>query len=288
MKSALLLYFSGTGNTEIVAKTLQQELITRQYATDLIRMEDVLKGKAAFDASKYDLIGIGCQVIGFAAPSLVYQFIKTLPKTEAKRTFIFRTAGGVAPINYNASKPMIRKLKRKGYQVFYERIFSLSSNWISKFDDDVIVQLYDATCKKVALMADELDRNETRVLKTGFGQKMLMECVMAVTPMLFRLVGKDYAVNNACTHCGLCVRNCPASNIVEKNGKIKFKLSCNCCLRCVYACPQNAIRLRAFSFFTVPSGYNIKRILSQPQACDREKKKQAPKFFDAYLKDESL
>ncbi|HWQ29393.1 MAG TPA: hypothetical protein VN549_00270 [Negativicutes bacterium] len=80
---------------------------------------------------KNDLLGIGSQVIGYGVPVLVRDFIKALPDGNGKRTFIFRTAGGVAPINYNASKPIIGKLKRKGYEVFYERVFSISSNWRS-------------------------------------------------------------------------------------------------------------------------------------------------------------
>ena len=55
-----------------------------------------------------------------------------------KKTFIIRTAGGVAPVNYNASKPIIRNLTRKGYEVEYERVFSIGSNWVVKFDDAVV------------------------------------------------------------------------------------------------------------------------------------------------------
>ncbi len=287
MKAAIF-YFSGTGNTELVAKMLCEEFTQRQYATDLIRMEDILKQKMKIDMTQYDLVGIGSQVIGFAAPSLVYRFIRSLPKTKGTKTFVFRTAGGVAPVNYNASKPMIRMLKRKGYDIFHERIFSISSNWISKFDDDVIVKLHEATRKKSGLMCEALTRGEKRVLKTGFIQRALMECVMLITPLFFRLVGKDYAVADSCTHCGHCIKNCPANNIIEKNGKIKFKLSCNCCMRCIYSCPQNAIKLRAFSFFAVPGGYRIRNILSQPAVCQKNDKKPEPRFFKNYLADEAL
>lgn len=43
MKSVVIYYFSGTGNTEIVANMIQEEFSQHQYAVDLIRMEDVLK-----------------------------------------------------------------------------------------------------------------------------------------------------------------------------------------------------------------------------------------------------
>lgn len=286
--NAVIFYFSGTGNTELVAKMLQEELTQRQYICDLIRIEDVLKDKLTIDISQYDLVGIGSQVIGFAAPSLVYRFIRSLPKMNGKKTFVFRTAGGVAPVNYNASKPMLRKLKRNGYDVFYERLFSISSNWISRFDDDVIKRLYEATQKKTGLMCDAMIRGEKRLLKTGLLQKVLIECVMAVTPLFLRFVGKDYTVNDSCSHCGLCVKSCPACNIIEKDGRIKFKFSCSACMRCVYSCPNHALELRMFASFVVPGGYNIKKILEQPSAVTDQNKKPAPRFFESYLANDEL
>jgi ferredoxin len=283
-----IFYFSGTGNTELVAGMLRDELVRRECAVELVRIEDVLKKGALPDLNRYDLIGIGSPVIGFASPAVVGRFVRMFPKAKGMRTFVFRTAGGVAPINYNASKPVMRSLARRGYDVFYERVFSISSNWISKFDDEVIVRLHEATRRKAGLMSDALLRDERRILKTGLVMKMLMECVMHATPFFFRLVGKDYAVSDACTHCGLCVKNCPACNIFEKNGRIRFKLSCNCCMRCVYSCPKNAIHFRKFSSFAVKGGYNIKKILAQPSSKVEPEKKPAPRFFERYLSDDAL
>jgi ferredoxin len=287
MKTAGIFYFSGTGNTELVAVMLKEELEKRRYSAELIRMEDVLKKRLPLDLARYDLVGIGSQVIGFTAPTLVSRFVGMLPKAQGKKTFVFRTAGGVAPVNYNASKLLIRKLSRKGYDVFYERIFSIGSNWITKFEDGVTIKLHEAARKKTGLMCDELIAGEKRILKTGFFQRMLMGCVAHITPLFFRIAGKDYAVNETCTHCGLCVKNCPAGNIAEKNGKIKFKMSCNLCMRCIYSCPRNAIHLRRLSFFAVPGGYNIKKILAQP--CKSESgSKPEPPFLKKYLADDSL
>ncbi|HEX2937859.1 MAG TPA: EFR1 family ferrodoxin [Ruminiclostridium sp.] len=288
MKTAVIFYFSGTGNTELVACMLRDTLSKREYVTELIRMEDVLKNKIPLNVSGYDLIGIGSQVIGFGAPRLVYEFIKALPKANGQKTFVFRTAGGVAPVNYNASKPMMRRLKRKGYDVFYERIFSISSNWISKFDDDVIIKLHEATQKKVGLMCDGLVKGEQRILKTGFMQRMMMECVMFTTPFFFRMAGKRYAVKDTCTHCGQCVKNCPAGNITMEEERIRFHSSCSLCMRCIYSCPKNAIYLKSFAFFAVPGGYNIKKILAQPCAVEVKDKKPEPRFLKEYLANDAL
>lgn len=288
MKSVIIYYFSGTGNTELVANMIKERFVNYKYKVSLLRIEDVLKKNLKIEIESYDLVGIGCQVIGFGVPNIVHDFIKCLPKAQNKKVFFFRTSGGIAPINYNASKPIIRKLSRKGYEVFYERLFSISSNWINKFDDIIIRKLYEATTKKVAIMCREVISGERRILKTGIGLKVLMEMVMFITSWIFPLIGKYLKANKACSHCGLCIRNCPAGNIYDSNGRIKFKFSCNSCMRCVYSCPKSAINYRIFTFFLVPNGYNIKEILKQLPDESKMNDKKVPRFFNDYIRDDSM
>jgi ferredoxin len=288
MKTVALYYFSGTGNTEIVANMIKGAFSQLEYTVDLIRIEDVLKKNLSIDLQPYDFVGIGSQVIGYSTPNIVHDFVRRLPAGNGKQVFIFRTSGGVAPINYNASKPIMRRLARKGYEVSYERIFSISSNWIVRFNDAIIRQLYEATRKKVCLMCQELIRGERRILKTGLGLRIAMEALMVIESWSYRLVGKDYVVAPSCNHCGLCIKNCPVSNIYKKGGSIKFKLSCNSCLRCVYACPKQAIRFRFLTFFPVAGGYNIKKILSPSRPGEEKVDGPVPPFFQNYITHDAL
>lgn len=288
MKKVAIYYFSGTGNTELVANMFKEEFPKHEYNVDLIKIEDVLKNNMLIDINKYDLIGIGSQVIGYGSPSIVHKFIQRLPEVKDKKIFIFRTAGGVAPINYNVSKSIIRVLRKKGYDVFYERVFSIASNWVVKFSDNVVKELYKATKKKVSIMCEEIISGEKRILKTSLELKILMEFVAFISAPCFKLLGKDLTVNKACVKCGLCIKNCPAQNIYEKNGKIKFKLNCNCCMRCIYSCPKNAINFRLVKFFAVPGGYNIKKTLEKPFSTNEEKNEGIPAFFNNYINDDNI
>lgn len=288
MKTIGIYYFSGTGNTKIAAEMFRDEFVKLGCSVDLINIEDALKDPAAIQPETYDIIGIGSQIIGFGTPITVKRFIKLLPRVRAAKTFIFRTAGGVAPINYNASKPFIRKLSRKGYGVFHERVFSIASNWVTGFDANVIKQLYEATNKKIALMCGKILTGEKRMLSTGIWLRLWMELAMPVFSWMLRFAGKDMAISKACTGCGLCIRKCPAGNIYNKNGKIKFKLSCNSCLRCVYSCPRNAMGFRLLKFFPLPGGYNIQSLLNHPDITYTAANKTVPPFFEKYLCNEEL
>lgn len=280
MKSVVIYYFSGTRNTEIVANMVRETFYKHGHKISLFRMEDILKGNFNIDHQEFDLIGIGCPIIGYGTPPIVYNFIRHLPKENSKKVFIFRTAGGVAPINYNASKLMARKLDKKGYKVFHERVFSISSNWVIRYDDLIIRQLYEATNRKVEIMCKELIHGKHQVLKTGIRLRILMELASYIFPQILRFVGKDLMINKSCSDCGLCIKICPSNNIYRKKGRIRFKLACNSCMRCVYACPKLAIKFRFLTFFPVSGGYNIDTILKQPyDAIEKKESRPIPSFF---------
>lgn len=288
MKSVLIYYFSGTGNTKIVTDLIKEEFLTNQWQVEVIKIEDVLNNRMTVNHEQYDMIGIGCQVIGYGIPNIVKRFIRVLPKVNGKKVFVFRTAGGVAPINYNASKPMIRTLSRKGYLVFHERVFSIGSNWVVRFDDAVVKKLYEATKKKVSIMCREIINGERRILKTGIRLRILMEILMPISSAILHLTGKDLVVNKDCSHCAICIKNCPASNIYERRDKIKFGLSCSSCMRCVYTCPHKAISFRFLTFFPVPGGYNIKEVLDSHEEEKQLDLVTTPPFFEEYIKNDEL
>lgn len=284
MNTIGLFYFSGTGNTRIVAELVRDAFTRKGYQVDLTRIEDVMNGLATFEPAKYDMIGFGSQVIGYGVPNLVKDFLKRLPEGQHQKTFIFRLAGGVAPVNYNVSKYMIRTLKAKGYDVFHERLFSLGSNWIKRFSDPVVQQLYRSTVEKVDQMSNELIDGRERFYETGFWMRLKMGTISFLSGNIFRLTGLDYKVSSACGNCGLCVKNCPSKNIKIKNGKVTFGLNCSCCMRCVYNCPNQAIQFKTLSFFPVEGGYNIKKTLEKPLS-ENETVTEQPPFFNRYITD---
>ncbi|MBN1815676.1 MAG: EFR1 family ferrodoxin [Anaerolineae bacterium] len=259
-----LFYFSGTGNTEIVAGLLAEAFTRRGAGVEKIKIEDVLKGKAPLDMERHDLIGLGHPIHGFDTPPIVYEFIDRLPAVTGKRAFILKTGGDFIEINNGASKAAIQLLEHKGYDVFYDRIICMSSNWWIKYDDRLTRQLYDAAIVKAELMSQEVLAGKERSLEIGALLGMLARWIGQGEKRGAQQFGRGLRVTDACIECDKCINHCPAGNIRRVNGKIEFGERCNWCMRCIYACPQGAIQPDVLKFCVVKGGYDVRSIINDP------------------------
>lgn len=259
-----LFYFSGTGNTQVVAELLEKAF--ERHGADVTpeRIEHVLRGKARFDPQAYDLIGIGHPIHGFDMPRIVYDFVDALPPVEGKRTFIFKTAGDFISVNNGASKSVIRHLGRKGYDVFYDRIICMPSNWALKYDDTFSKQLCHVAIAKAEHMAGEVLAGQTRELRINTLLKWIVKLVSRGEDLGARFFGRWLTVTDACTDCDRCIDNCPTGNIRRKDGKITFGYRCVFCMRCIYTCPQQAIVPRFGKFCVLKDGYDVRGIINDP------------------------
>ncbi len=70
-----IFYFSGTGNTKLVANLFANEFKMKGFSTKLIPIEDVLNKKIALSIGDYDLLGFGHPVHAFSAPKIFFDFL---------------------------------------------------------------------------------------------------------------------------------------------------------------------------------------------------------------------
>lgn len=259
-----LFYFSGTGNTQVVAELLAKAFEHHGARVEIARIEHVLQGKAQFDPEAYSLVGIGHPIHGFDAPRILYDFIDMLPPVENKRTFIFKSAGDFISVNNGASKTALKQLKRKGYSVFYDRIVCMPTNWAMKYDDTFSKQLCYTAIAKAEHMAGEILAGRSRDLKINPLLRWMMRLISRGEDRGARRFGSELVVTDACTNCNKCIDNCPTANIRRENGRIRFRNECVWCMRCIYACPQRAIVPRFAKFCALKDGYDIRAIIANP------------------------
>ncbi|MBU7017116.1 MAG: hypothetical protein HXS44_06370 [Theionarchaea archaeon] len=258
-KSAGIFYFSGTGNTRIVAHLFGKELENSGFKVETCEVENILKGKNV-DVTKYNIIGMGYPVHALNAPKIFFEFIKKLP-SEDKKVFLFKTSGD--PFMHGGPTTMVKnQLTKKGYHVFYEGLIVMPSNVLIRYNDNFVKQLYDAAVSKVEKMVQEILE----------GKKILQQDdILQIFAYLFSglewlgapFFGKDLKVLPRCNSCSKCVRNCPKNNISEADGKIQFGWKCIMCMRCIHNCPVKAIEPRLYKFLVLKE-YTIQGIIRDP------------------------
>ncbi|MNM12123.1 hypothetical protein D3C81_222950 [compost metagenome] len=239
-----IFYFSGTGNTEVVARLLSEALTREGGGADLFRIEDIIKGHRTPDYAGYGLIGIGHPVMGFGASSLVERFVRQLPSSSGTPVFVFKTASSPHYINYGASHVLLRSLRQKGYSPFHNSLLAMPCNLFMKYDDRLNKQLYEAARRKTEDIGNEIRGRMPRKLKMNLLLRVVLRSVYWGEGIAARFFAKGLSASSSCTLCMKCVRECPVSNIKKTEQGLSFGSDCMWCMRCIYNCPREAIQAK--------------------------------------------
>ena len=286
-KSIVIIYFSGTGNTEAITNLLSDNLESAANVK-VFKLEDILKQKKEVNLNDFDLVGFGYPIHGFDAPSLIYKYVKTLEKVDSKKAFIYFTCAGPLYFNSNSTIWLKNRLKRKGFDVFYERIFYMPANILTPYNDEVCKQLYNVAIPKTEQMAQDILDEKQRLRKDPLIIRILLSWMYFFEKRSWKFIGMDFNARKNCTLCKKCINSCPRDNIVLKKGKIKFKMKCIGCYRCVYSCPEIAIKGRLWGFAIIKRGYDIKKIIANTDLKGNyitEKTRCHYRIFRKYLND---
>ena len=162
-----LIYFSGTGNTAMVAEMIQRHFASNKAAVDMINADEYLTDNSVPDLSGYDLIGIGYPIHAFSVPLPFLRWLLRLPEAAGQRVFIFKSAGEPFPPNNSSSLRLIRILTRKGYQVVFERHFLMPYNIMFRYPDALVKQMVLTNDQLALGMVNQISAGNTYRTKAG-------------------------------------------------------------------------------------------------------------------------
>ncbi len=121
MTFILLYFFSGTGNTWWVAKTLAEKLENRNIETQLVNIES----KDEELTKTPDMIGIAYPVYGSDYPVNVGEFVEGLPDVDDINCFIITSILGFSG---DGALTLEKTLKDKGYNLKQAVNFRMMNN----------------------------------------------------------------------------------------------------------------------------------------------------------------
>lgn len=226
----IILYFTGTGNSLQVAKTIGGTLYS---IPELIK-----ENKYSF---KDNEIGIVFPCYYYGMPHIVEEFLKKA-KLEAEYVFVITTLGYEAG---DTTLSVAELLEKNGVHVDYQNQIQMIDNFSPfynvnnelKTKSDETIQSNIEKIKIDVLNHENNNPNSIESsVKRGFSSFVRNHLISPRGDFLLH-------VNDNCTRCLLCVKSCPVENISIRNDKIKFNHKCEMCLRCLHICPQNAIHV---------------------------------------------
>lgn len=251
----LIIYFSGTGNTEKVAKQYKAAFEQQSAQVDLVSLP---LGEEKIDFNGYDLIGFGYPIHAFNPPSNVLRFAKSIKKCqEKKRAFIFKTSGEPVRMSDVSSLKLIRLLKKRNIRVFNEYQYVMPYNIIFRHTDEMAYRMWSTAQQVIPIDCKEILSGTPRKAKKMFLGGFLA-WVLRIEHWGGRLIGRHYRVTDACIECRKCEKNCPTQNIrISDSGKFKFGKECLICMRCSFFCPTNAIQISLLEKWKVNGAYSF-------------------------------
>lgn len=244
----LVSYFSGTGNTERVAREIALRLETRGHEVKTGSVENIkvesLEGTA---------LGLGFPSYGLAFPSIIERFAEGLPKAQNPvPAFVFSTH---AWSSGNALTALAERLLEKNIHTVARQAFACPSNGARTFfaPDAFMYRKMVRVDPRLPRLLDEFAEKIDRGLAafacspfSDIGRKTLGNRLMgafAKHVMEGRMFRDFKVVEGLCIGCGKCVRQCPDGNLAMECGKAKFLRGSGCmrCMRCISICPTGAI-----------------------------------------------
>jgi len=231
----MILFFSGTGNSEYVAKR-----IAKETGEEVINLGDRIREKNYDPISSDSRWIIVAPTYAWRLPRFVDDYLRRIELRGSRDVYFVLTCGGQIG---NAGKyaKMLCDAKGLEYRGLAEVV--MPENYIAMFSAPGEAEALAIIGKAEPVIDRIIER-----IKAG---RTLEERVTVLDKFLSSAVNcgfyklyvndKAYRVSGECIDCGLCEKICPLGNISIENGKPKWNGNCTQCMACMNHCPVKAI-----------------------------------------------
>lgn len=228
-----VIYFSGTGNTEMVVNHIIQILQDKNI--------EVCKKSASspYEHKKGTELLLAFPINSQAVSPYIWRFMKNLPEGMGDQVHVVVTLNESAAI----LKPLNKLLKKKGYLPQSTVEISMPNNML--VGEDTTANRLKSAIKAAEQFAKELVENQTtwKEEKKGSAFVSFLSRKTVLPWITMRLVNKIETDESKCTKCGLCVKECPVHNIRMEDIPIHLN-QCQFCMHCGAVCPNGAVRFK--------------------------------------------
>ncbi len=227
----MIYYFSGTGNSEWVAKTL-----AKRTGDACVGIADIDKNESV-KVPKDGVFGLVFPVYAWSMPEIVSDFLDRTELHKGAYSYAVATCGEEAGHVMSVVKTKVHL--DCGYSVVMPNNYIVAGDTDS--DDEALrkVRNADRVLDSIALSVNvrEKGRFDVNAGKMPF----LKTYVASHFFNKYARSSKPFKTSYRCNGCGLCESICPVNNIVLADGMPFWDDRCLQCFACIHRCPQRAI-----------------------------------------------
>ncbi len=256
MSKSILFYFTGTGNSLAVAKTIAESY------TDVILVPMLRKDALDYIDKYTDRIGLIFPIYISAVPPIVIKFIKEIKLLSSVYFFAVATHGGIPGMS---GLYLNKKLKKQniGLDGYFEikMINNTPKGIAPKFLMNLDWEL-DITPEKIGMVLNEShlsienivnkikNKEKTTLQYLPSGRKRVVYWLMNLMWYISEKSNHKlkFLLDECCTGCGTCEKICITKRIkMNKNKPEWIHDNCSFCYACFNYCPQQAIGVKHYT-----------------------------------------
>lgn len=236
-KDIIIFYFSGTGNTLLIAKEIKKIFEENNYN---VVLKDIIQSEDERLEGDFHL-GIVVPVAMQSTYKFIWEFVENLPKAKGRKIFFADTleifSGGIVG-------PMKKILEDKGYNCIGAKEFKMSTSMLKSEE-----KLKKGKIKNKKAIS-EVEEFVLSIIKEENSWKRIpifsdkMKSILDKDSIWKEFSEKISIDNDKCIKCKICIKNCPVNAIKLEGLNVKINHNtCISCMRCVNYCPKNAFKL---------------------------------------------
>ena len=232
----MILFFSGTGNSNYVAKRIADAL-----GDEIVNLNARIKASDSSSIETGERVIIVTPTYAWRIPRVVRDWLRKTELRGAKQVWFVMTCGSEIG---NADKYNRELCTEKRLSCMGTAQIVMPENYIAMFS----APQADEARQIVAKAEPSIDRAIAAIQSNqpfAPTRNKLYDRLMSgpVNPIFYKCFVKAdaFTVSEACIGCGQCAKRCPMNNVTIKDGKPVWGRNCTHCMACICYCPKEAI-----------------------------------------------
>jgi len=240
--STKIFYFSGSGNSLAIARTIAAGLGDAEILP-------IAKSAGGFTGTDEERLGIVTPVYAWGMPRMIVDFAKRFKSHKGQYVFAVADCAGTP------GKTLIqlrKQLRVNGSDL--DAGFAVRGDFLASLtgmgDMPIIKLVQKLAGKSIPLRAGErLDeivkavsnRERHKPETANLAVNLIGSMMYAGAMKMFKNGDRDFSVGDACVSCGTCTKICPRENVRLVDDRPTWHQDCEMCYACYLWCPQKAI-----------------------------------------------